>query len=165
MRMRREVQSGQWDPKTHGTGKVAETFTPVSGPKSFKVNVADGIQGANQQRQETWDKGAMTGSYSQPLGNGKWQVVNYVADDKGFRVLSTKIVDEADLLEGQAAGTQKANVNIDQNGEKTAYSVTADQLAKNKKSKDNQIKKDSKNKDNKNDKDTKEEEKSEHDAL
>jgi len=144
-RYRREVASGQWDQKLQGKG--AETFEPVKGPKSFKVNVADGIQGANQFRHEKWDKGAITGSYSQPIGDGKWQIVDYVADDKGFRIISTKEATEAELLQlqGQDATKDKADVNVDQNGDKSAWSVTADQL-KNKSTATNQVVKEKKDK-------------------
>jgi hypothetical protein len=142
-RYRREVASGQWDQKLQGKG--AESFAPVTGPKSFKVNVADGIQGASQLRHETWDKGTMTGSYSQPIGNGKWQIVNYVADDKGFRIISTKEVTEAELLQGQDVTKEKADVNVDQNGDKSTWSVTADEL-KNKPTATNQVVKDKKDK-------------------
>jgi len=144
-RYRREVASasGQWDQKLQGKG--TETFAPVTGSKSFKVNVADGIQGANQFRHETWDKGTMTGSYSQPIGDGKYQIVTYVADDKGFRIISTKEVTEAELLEGKDATKDKADVNVDQNGEKSTWSVTADQL-KNKQTATNQVVKDKKDK-------------------
>jgi hypothetical protein len=161
-RRRREVNAnsnnGQWDPKLHGTGKGSEPFAPVTGPKSFKVNVADGIQGANQLRQETWDKGAVQGMYSHPVGNGKWQIVNYVADDKGFRVTSTKLVDEAEIQQGSNPGNQKANVDIESNGDKASWTVSADQLGK--KSKDNSVVKErrdsnDKDKDHKDSKDAK----------
>jgi len=113
-------------------------FAPVRGPKQFSVNVADGIHGANQVRKEKWDNGTMTGMYANPLGNGKYQVIEYIADDKGYRILSTKVVDESELSADKfnpLAGKKQAQVEINNDGSTTSYTVTPDQIAKNKQQK------------------------------
>jgi len=109
---------------------VTETpWLPATEPRDFSYNIMDGIQGANQLRQESWKDGVMRGMYSIPLGDNKWQVVNYVADDKGYRVESTKILTESELMSGKKAETDTAHVDISQDGEKTAYKVTADEIS------------------------------------
>lgn len=128
-RKRRDVSAAQ-------QGQIPQAkFTPVRGPKQFSVNVADGIQGANQLRKEKWDNGTMTGMYANPLGNGKYQVIEYIADDKGYRILSTKIVDESELSADKfnpLAGKKEAQVEINNDGTTTSYTVTPDQIAKKK---------------------------------
>jgi hypothetical protein len=79
-RMRRSPQPG--------LRESGETWTPVREPKEFSINVADGIQGANQIRHEKWDNGDMTGMYAQPMGGKKWQIVSYTADKNGYRITS-----------------------------------------------------------------------------
>ena len=74
--------------KTAGSDPKKESWIPVREAKEFNVNVADGIEGANQIRHEKWDKGTMTGMYAQPLADKKWQITNYVADDKGYHITS-----------------------------------------------------------------------------
>lgn len=68
--------------------KEEQKWAPVTDSQEFKVNVADGIEGASQVRYEKWDKGTMTGMFSKPIGDGKFEIVNYIADDKGYRVTS-----------------------------------------------------------------------------
>jgi len=106
-----------------------EPWAPATEPRDFSYNVLDGIQGANQLRQESWKNGTMRGMYSFPLGDNKWQVVTYVADDKGYRVESTKIISEAELMNGHKPDVDTANVDISQDGEKTAYKVKAGDIA------------------------------------
>jgi len=104
----------------------------------FSVNVADGIKGANQLRKEKWDNGTVTGLYANPLGNKKYQIINYIADDKGYRVLSTKVVDESELalLGGDGKFSpqsgKSAQVDITNDGATTSYTVTPDQMAQQK---------------------------------
>jgi hypothetical protein len=103
------------------------------GPKQFSVNVADGIQGASQLRKEKWDNGTVTGVYANPLGNKKFQLIHYMADDKGYRVVKTEVVDEAQLHAKKLDSNNKqAHVDIDQDGTQTQYTVTPDQIAKSK---------------------------------
>jgi len=102
------------------------------------VNVADGIQGANQLRKEKWDNGTVTGMYANPLGNNKYQIINYIADDKGYRILSTKVVDESELAQLGGAGKfspqtgKSAQVEINNDGETASWTVTPDQIAQQK---------------------------------
>jgi len=104
----------------------------------FSVNVADGIKGANQLRKEKWDNGTVTGLYANPLGNKKYQIINYIADDKGYRVLSTKVVDETELAQIGGDGKfnpqmgKSAQVDITNDGATASWTVTPDQIAKNK---------------------------------
>jgi len=129
-----QQQQGQQGQQAAGaTGSPAASdvkFTPVRGPKQFSFNVADGIQGANQLRKEKWDNGTVTGMYANPLGNQKYQLINYIADDKGFRIVSTKIIDEADLMALGKFNAQgkKAQVDMEQDDVKTSWSVTPDQI-------------------------------------
>jgi len=109
-------------------------FQPVRGPKKFSVNVNDGIQGANQLRKETWDNGTVTGMYANPLGNKKYQIINYIADDKGYRILSTKVVDETELakLGGEnkfsPQSGKSAQIDITNDGNTASWTVTPDQI-------------------------------------
>jgi len=109
-------------------------FQPVRGPKKFSVNVADGIRGANQLRKEKWDNGTVTGMYANPLGNNKYQIINYIADDKGYRILSTKVVDDVELaaLGGQGKFSpqsgKSAQIDITNDGESSSWTVTPDQI-------------------------------------
>jgi len=118
-----------------GAKKPSEvSWTPVREAKEFSAFVGDKIEGAHVVREEKWNNGTMTGSYAQPVGNGKWDIVTYIADDKGYRITNKKTVDESQLPEIQASLASKdkhAQININQNGAKTDYRVTPDQIAKN----------------------------------
>jgi len=132
-RKRREIPAASAQPGQQ------QQFQPVRGPKKFSVNVADGIRGANQLRKEKWDNGTVTGMYANPLGNNKYQIINYIADDKGYRILSTKVVDDIELaaLGGQGKFSpqsgKSAQIDITNDGESTSWTVTPDQIAQDKK--------------------------------
>jgi len=143
-RKRREIpaqqqqaaQPGQPQPQPQSTAQQGQQaqFEPVRGPKKFSFNVNDGIQGANQLRKEQWDNGTVTGMYANPLGNKKYQIINYIADDKGYRVLSTKVVDESELAQigGQTKFSpqsgKSAQVDMHNDGNSASWTVTPDQI-------------------------------------
>jgi hypothetical protein len=64
-----------------------EEFQPVTGTRKFSYQVSDNIKGADQNRQETWDNGTVTGSYVSPHRDGKFLRTEYVADKNGFRIV------------------------------------------------------------------------------
>jgi len=113
-------------------------WAPATQPREFQYNVMDGIQGANQIRQESWNNGTMTGMYAYPYGPKQWQVVHYVADERGFRVTSTKIVDEAELMGGHHPANQTADVDINTDGAKTSYHVKASEIGQKQKQQEQQ---------------------------
>ncbi|CAG7827711.1 unnamed protein product [Allacma fusca] len=103
-------------------------WAPATQPREFGYNVMDGIQGANQIRQESWKNGTMSGMYAYPYGPNQWQVVEYIADERGFRVTSSKIVDESELMGGHHAANQTAEVDISSDGAKTSYKLKASDI-------------------------------------
>lgn len=100
--------------------------------------------------------------YANPLGNSKYQIINYIADDKGYRILSTKVVDESELaqLGGDGKFTpqtgKSAQVDITNDGSTASWTVTPDQIAQEKTQPQGRSTKDSKDKDAK-EEDTKDE--------
>jgi len=103
-------------------------WAPATQPREFSYHIQDGILGANQVRHEVWKNGTMSGMYAYPLGNNQWQVVDYIADGKGFRVTNTKAVSEQELMDGHKPASQQADVDIDRDGLKTSYSVKASEI-------------------------------------
>jgi hypothetical protein len=114
--------------KANQEKSAEESYAPATQPREFGYSVNDGIKGANQVRHETWNNGTMTGMYAYPLGGLDWMVVNYVADDKGFRVVSEKKVTESELMGGHSAVNGSADVDIDRDGSKTSYTVKANEI-------------------------------------
>jgi len=139
-RMRREVKA----PANQNQNKAQEpSWLPATGPREFTVNVDDHIKGANQHRHEKWTNGTVVGSYASPGRDGKWLKVEYAADDKGFRITSTKELTPEELMADQGQGANSAKDHTAHIGIQTDdnapidYTVTEDQL-KNNKNKDGQ---------------------------
>jgi len=96
--------------------------------RDFNYQVQDGINGASAVRQESWRNGTATGSYAQPLGSGLWSIISYAADEKGFRILSTKTVTDADLMHGAQPKHDTVKVESNVNGFEHNYELKADQI-------------------------------------
>jgi len=64
-----------------------EEFQPATAPRKFSYQVSDHIKGADQNRQESWNNGTVTGSYVAPHRDGKFLKTEYIADKDGFRIL------------------------------------------------------------------------------
>jgi len=111
-------------------GKSQEApWLPATQPREFSYNIDDNIKGANQIRHETWNNGTVNGMYAYPLGGDEWQLVNYIADDKGFRVVSTKKVSESELMGVNGTPAKgSATVDINRDGNKFNYTVKADEI-------------------------------------
>lgn len=122
------------DPSSESEGSSAESKTttpwPASKNRAFTYNIADGIEGASQIRHETIENGVMKGYYTYALGDGLYELVNYIADENGYRVTSSETMTEKQLLasQGLVQNTQpgSANVDIDNDGVKTAYNLVKD---------------------------------------
>jgi len=110
---------------------LEEPWAPATQPREFGYSVADNIQGANQVRHEIWKNNTVTGMYAYPLGGDQWEIVNYVADSLGFRVVSSKKVSELELMKGHTIAKDSAAIDIDRDGTKTNYTVKADEIGQN----------------------------------
>lgn len=83
---------------------VSEPAPPAIVTQPFSFNILDGIKGATQAKNQTFSNGTMTGMYAYPTGGNEWQVVNYVADEKGLRITSSKKVTQAEMMAEQSPG-------------------------------------------------------------
>jgi len=111
------------------------TYPPATDPRQFSYNINDGIEGAFQIRHETWENGVVKGYYTYPLENHMWELVHYIADAQGYRVTSTKSLTEAELLQmsDQKMNVGSANVELEEDGVKTNYKISKDDINKEKK--------------------------------
>jgi len=106
-------------------------WKPNTTPSHFHFKLTDKIKGADQFREEKVNNGEVTGYWAVPTEDGKMlKRTEYRAGKDGFHIVSEKLVPRDEMMGDTKTNPDEANVEIDQLGGNTAYTVKASDLKK-----------------------------------